>query len=184
MVRPDVVAGSGAITGCIDLAGASPVRVIAGEPCSRLPTAAAEMPYVEAQRRKPHSRRKQADGPQRAVNAEQASSEYQPKGVREGRAGHFAAKATDNALDPERAMDLSGVLAAARLHRSMWNRRDPSRRLTSSTAEAISAERETRRCRAGVRGGRSTCEGADKALEGRTPTSVAPSVQVSVRAWS
>ena len=183
MVRPDVVAGSGAITGCIDLAGASPVRVIAGEPGSRLP-ATAEMASAEAQRRKPHSRRKQADGPQRAVNAEQASSEYQPKGVREGRAGHFAAKATDNALDPERAMDLSGVVAAARLYRSMWNRRGPSRRLTSSTAVAISAERETRRCRAGVRGGRSTCEGADKALEGRTPTSVAPSVQVSVRAWS
>src|SRR5439155_26878877 len=125
MVRPDVIAGSGAIAGCIDLAGASPVRVIAGEPGSRLP-ATAEMTSVEAQRRKPHSRRKQAGGPQYEVNAEQASSDSQPKGVREGRARHAGAKATDTALEPERAMDLSGVLAAARLHRSMWNRRDPS----------------------------------------------------------
>jgi hypothetical protein len=184
MVRPDEIAGSGAISGCIDLAGASPAGVIAGEPCSRLPTAAAEMPYVEAQRRKPHSRRKQAGGPQREVNAEQASSQYQPKGVREGRAGHTAAKARDTELDPERSVDLSGVLAAARLHRSMWNRRDPSRRLTSSTATTISAEREMWWCRAGVRGGRSTEEGADNALEGRAPASVGPEMQVSVRAWS
>lgn len=183
MVRPDEIAGRGAISGCIGLAGESPVRVIAGEPGSRLP-ATAEMPPTEAQRRKPHSRRKQAGGPQRIVNAEQASSDDQPKGVREGRAGHFAAKAADIALDPERAMDLSGVVAAARLHRSMRNRRDPSRRLTSSTAAVISAEREVRRCRAGVRGGRSTDEGADNALEGRAPASVAPSMQVSVRAWS
>ncbi len=183
MVRPDVIAGSGAITGCIDLAGASPVRVIAGEPGSRLP-ATAEMTSAEAQRRKPHLRRKQAGGPQRAVNAEEASSDYQPKGVREGRAGHFAAKATDSALNPDCVLDLSGVVAAARPHRSMWNGRDPSRRPTSSTAAAISAEREVRRCRAGVRGGRSTEEGADNALEGRAPASVAPSVQVSARAWS
>jgi len=183
MVRPDVIARSGAVTGCIDLAGASPVRVIAGEPGSRLP-AAAEMPRAEAQRQKPHSRRKQAGGPQREVNAEQASSEHQPKGVGEGRAGHATAKATDIALEPERAMDLSGVVAAARLHRSMWNRRGPSRRLTSSRADAISAERERRRCRAGVRGGRSTEEGADNALEGRAPTSVGPWMQVSARAWS
>jgi hypothetical protein len=183
MVRPDVIASRGAITGCIDLAGASPVRVIAGEPGSRLP-ATTEMTSAEAQRRKPHSRRKQAGGPQRAVNAEQASSDHQPKGVREGRAGHATAKATDIALTPDCALDLSGVVAAARLHRSMRNRRDPSRRLTSSTAVAISAEREMRRCRAGVRGGRSTDEGADNALEGRTPASVVPTMQVSVRAWS
>src|SRR5438270_2085690 len=181
MVRPDVIAGCGAITGCIDLAGESPVRVIAGEPGSRLP-ATAEMASTEAQRRKPHSRRKQAGGPQRIVNAEQASSDLQPKGVREGRAGHFAAKAIDSALDPERALDLSGVVAAARQQRSMWNRRDPSRRLTSSKSVAISAEREVRRCRAGVRGGRSTEEGTDNVLEGRAPASVASSMQVSARA--
>jgi hypothetical protein len=186
MVRPDETVRAAKprveVSGCIDLAGESPVRVIAGEPGSRLP-ATVERPSAEAQRRKPHSRRKQAGGPQR-VNAEQASSEYQPKGVREGRAGHATAKAKDIALDPERAVALSGVLAAARQQRSMWNRRGPTRQLTSSTADAISAERETRRSRAGVRGGRSTDEGADNVLEGRAPASVAPLVQVSVRAWS
>jgi hypothetical protein len=117
------------------------------------------------------------------VNAEQASSDYQPKGVREGRADHATANAKDTALDPERAVDLSGVVAAARVHRSMWNRRDPSRRPTLGMSKRISAEREIARCRAGVRGGRGTDEGSDKLLEGRTPASVASSEQVSVRAW-
>lgn len=187
MVRPDEVERAAPAlveaSGCIDLTGESPVRVIAGEPGSRLP-APVETPAAEAQRRKPPWRRKQAGGPQREVNAEQASSEFQPKGVREGRAGHATAKAKDSALVPERALDLSGVVAAARLHRSVWNRRDPSRRPTSGRATHISAERESASCRAGVRGGRSTEEGADNALEGRTSASVVPGLQVSVRAWS
>jgi hypothetical protein len=187
MVRPDeslrAAKPRALLSGCIDLAGESPVRVIAGEPDSRLP-ATGEIPATEAQRRKPHTWREQADGPQRAVNAEQASSEYQPKGVREGRAGHFTAKTIDIAPDPERAVALSGVVAAARQHRSMWNRRGPSRRLTSSASVAISAEREVRRSRAGVRGGRSTDEGGDKPPEGRAPASVRSSLRVSGRAWS
>jgi hypothetical protein len=188
MVRPDEAKRAAkprsGVSGCIDLAGESPARVTAGGPGSRLP-ATAEMASAEAQRRKSPKRRKQAGGPQREVNAEQASSEYQPKGVRESRAGHATAKATDSArIEPERALDLPGVVAAARQHRSMWNRRDPSRRPTSGRSVAISAERERRRSRAGVRGGRSTDEGADKALEGRTPASVVPGKQVSVRAWS
>ena len=40
-------------------------------------------------------RRKQHSGPQREVNAEQASSDYQPKGDWDGRAAHFTAKAID-----------------------------------------------------------------------------------------
>jgi hypothetical protein len=183
MVRPDENVEVSTVSGCIDLAGGSPVRVIAGEPGSRL-LATAKMASTKAQRRKPPVRRKQVGGPQREVNVEEASSDYQPKGVREGRAGHFAAKATDSALDPERELDLSGVVAAARQQRSMWNRRDPSRRLMSGKTVAISAEREVGRCRAGVRGGRSTDEGADNALEGRAPASVAPWKQVSARAWS
>jgi hypothetical protein len=180
-VRPEEIMEL--ISCCTDLAGERPVRVIAGEPGSRLPTATETSP-VEAQRQEPHVRREQADGPQQ-VNAEQASKVYQPKGVWEGRAGHDAAKATDSERTvPERELDLPGVLAAARLQRSMWNRRDPPRRSTSDEPVAISAEREARRSRAGVRGGRSTCEGVENTPEGRTPASVAPALQVSARAWS
>ena len=41
------------------------------------------------------NRREQHRGPQREVNAEQASSDYQPKGDWDGRAAHITAKATD-----------------------------------------------------------------------------------------
>ena len=50
----------------------------------------------------------QTDGPQQSVNAI-ASSHYQPKGVREGRAAHVTAKATDSISGTERMLDLSGV---------------------------------------------------------------------------
>ncbi len=188
MVRPDETERAAKPrsedSGCIDLAGESPARVTAEGPGSRLP-ATAEMASAEAQRRRPPQRRKQAGGPQREVNVEQAPSEYQPKGVWESRAGHVTAKATDSAREaPERALDLPGVVAAARQHRSMWNRRGPSRRPTSGQATHISAERENGSCGAGVRGGRSTDESADNALEGRTSASVVPGLQVSVRAWS
>jgi hypothetical protein len=188
MVRPDADRFHAedrkkSICSCTDLAGESPVLVIAGEPGSRLPTSV-ETPADEAQRREPTRSGEQACGPQRAVNAEQASSDCQPKGVREGRAGHVAAKAKDSTLDPERVLALSGVVAAARTHREARNRRDPSRRSTSDEATHISAEREGASCRAGVRGGRSTGEGDDKSLEGRAPASVTSASPVSVRAWS
>jgi len=60
-----------------------------------------------------------------------ASSYYQPKGVREGRAAHSTAKATDSSLDSERLLDLSGVGVVARFDRRAWNRRDPTRQPAS-----------------------------------------------------
>jgi len=60
-----------------------------------------------------------------------ASTNYQPKGVREGRAAHVTAKATDSSLDSERLLDLSGVGVVARFDRWAWNRRDPTRPPTS-----------------------------------------------------
>jgi RNA-directed DNA polymerase len=54
----------------------------------------------------------------------------------------------------------------------MRNRREPTRRSTLDAATGISAERESESCRAVVRGGRSTAEGADNALEGRAPALV------------
>jgi len=51
------------------------------------------------------------------VNAEQASSEYQPKGVWGGRADHGTAKATDSSQELERLLDLLGVWVVARLQK-------------------------------------------------------------------
>ena len=48
------------------------------------------------------------------VNAK-ASSNYQPKGVREGRAAHVTAKATDSILGSERMLDLPGVAGGGTL---------------------------------------------------------------------
>lgn len=110
------------------------------------------------------------------MNAEQASSDSQPKGDRESRAGHVAAKATHSARVPERVLGLSGVLAAARSDRSTRNRRGPPSQPASGEAARISAEREVASCEEGVRGGRSTGEAADTVVEGRTPASVARAV--------
>jgi RNA-directed DNA polymerase len=120
--------------------------------------------------------REQQRGLQREVNAEHASSDYQPKGDREGRAAHFTAKTTDSVLVPERTLALPGVLAAARAESSMRNRRGPPRRPSSGEAGRISAEREIGQRREGVRGGRSTAEAGESRVEGRTPASVTPTV--------
>lgn len=180
MVRPDdrrhpaaSVAGSDR-SGCIDPAGVSPVQVSVGAPGSRLP-AEVERPNVEAQRREPGSTGEQARGPQPSEVNVAASSDDQPKGVREGRAGHVTAKATDSDLEPKRSLDLPGVETAARAQGSMRNGRGPTRSSTSEEGEPISAERETASCREGVRGGRSSDEAADNVVERRTPASVVPS---------
>lgn len=47
------------------------------------------------------------------VNTEQASSEYQPKGVKSGRADHVMAKATDSEPRSERTLDALGVMVTA-----------------------------------------------------------------------
>ena len=164
-------------------AGESPVRVSAGALGSR-PQARGEILAARAGCRKPGERdRKQSCGPQRAVNAEQASSDPHPKGDREGRDRHVGSKATDSAPDPERALDLPGVLAAARSEGTVRNRRGPPWWPTSGEAASISAEREVSPCQEGVRGGRSTGEAADNAVEGRAPASVTRTVQVRARAW-
>jgi len=135
MVRPE---------SCVHLTGASPVRVITGEPGSR-----------------PRPRRENAaakrgvtglyggsnDTGRNGVNAT-ASTDYQPKGVREGRAAQVTAKATDRARrDPGRALDLTGVWATARGERGTRNRRDPTWQPTSGKDQAYKAEPKTPRAR-------------------------------------
>ena len=167
---------------CIELAGGSPVGVSAGAPRSRLPNGLGEILSVEAQRQRPWDPGEQARGPQPSEVNVAASSDCQPKGVREGRAGHGAAKTTDSVQEPERTLDLPGVGTAARAHSSMRNRRGPPRSPSSGEARRISAEREVAECREGVRGGHSTEEAADKAVEGRAPASVMPGEQGRARA--
>ena len=53
----------------------------------------------------------------------------------ESRAAHVTAKATSSALDSERALDLRGVLGAARVERGERNTRDPSARSMSRRGE-------------------------------------------------
>jgi hypothetical protein len=79
------------------LAGASPVRVRAGSPGSRLQPGG-EIRLAERSVKGP-SRKKgqQISGPQQTVNAE-ASTDLQPKGVWEGRDAHCTAKAKDSIL--------------------------------------------------------------------------------------
>ena len=112
----------------VRLAGESPVRVSAEAPGSR-PQPGEETPWVRAGRQRPGSAGSNEAG-RNKVNTS-ASTNYQPKGVREGRAAHVTAKATDSSLDSERLLDLSGVGVVARFDRWAWNRRDPTRPPTS-----------------------------------------------------
>ncbi len=134
MLRPDddrqlLLPFAGLVpSGCDQPAGESPVPVSAGAPGSR-PQAGGETRQARAGCRKP-LRREQPRGPQRHVNAA-ASSELQ----RESRAGHVAAKATSVDPEPERATDLPGVWAVARVEGWSRNRRDPSARPLSGRGE-------------------------------------------------
>ena len=159
-------------SGCIVTAGESPAPVSAEAPGSR-PHGQRASAGSRAGCQKPvQGDRERSGGPQREVNVEQASSNYQPKGEWERRADHVAAKAMHSARESEHALGLPGVLAAARREGTMRNRREPTRRSTLDEAGGISAERESPSCRAAVRGGHSTAEGVDNALEGRAPALV------------
>src|SRR5215470_1090837 len=81
----------------IVLAGESPVRVSAGAPGSRL-WSRREIRAARQSVKSPCKRGEQTSGLQQSVNAI-ASTNYQPKGVRESRASHVTAKATDSILD-------------------------------------------------------------------------------------
>jgi hypothetical protein len=100
----------------VDLAGASPVRVSAEAPGSRLQPRG-EIRAAERSVKSPCKRGKQTSGPQHKVNAA-ASSNSQPKGVPEGRAAHVTAKATDSILESERMLDLFGVEGGGTLGQS------------------------------------------------------------------
>jgi hypothetical protein len=165
---------------CIDPAGGSPARVIAGEPGSR------HQPAWETAQAERCVKSLTYGGSEAAgrnkVNAS-ASSDSQPKGAWERRAGHVTAKATHSVLVPERALGLPGVWAAARCEGSMRNTRDPHRQPTLGEGRAYKAGAEVARSRKGVRGVRSTREARDNRVEGRGPALVTSASWVSARAW-
>lgn len=164
---------------CTSLAGESPVRISAGASGSRVQLRSER---VVAERTVESLSRGSNEAGRNKVNAEQASSDYQPKGVWEGRAGHVAAKAMHSALVLERALGFPGVWAAACFEREVRNTRDPSWQPTLGKDRAYKAGAESARSQAGVRGAGSTVEGGDKPLEGSGPALVAPVEQVSARA--
>jgi hypothetical protein len=141
-------------------------------------------PHGRAGRRKP----RKEGATKRAVtrvNTEQASSDYQPKGDWGDRAGHVAAKATDSVpREPEGTLDAPGVLVTARFEGMVWNTGDPPRQPASGEDRAYKGQTEIAWSREGVRGARSTWEGGEKPLEGRSPALVVLVEEVSARAWS
>ena len=157
---------------CTTPAGESPVPVNAGAPGSRLPCVAEETPPTKRSVESPRQEGSNEAG-RNQLKAVQASSQNQPKGDRERRAGHAAAKAdAQRPGGPERALGLPGVVAAARFEGEARNTRDPSGQPTSGKDRAYKARAESERSPAGVRGAHSTCESGDKPLEGRGPALV------------
>ena len=130
--------------------------------------------HGRADRQKP----RQEEAKQRAVtrvNTEQASSEYQPKGARGGRAEHATAKATDSGWRPELPLDAPGVLVTARCEGRTRNTGDPNPHAERPARDrAYKGETEVAQRGKGVRGAHSTGEGGDKPLEGRGPALMVP----------
>ncbi len=163
------------------LAGESPVRVSARAPGSR-PQAGREIDRAQAGCRKPVQAGSNPAG--RNLMNVVASSNYQPKGVREGRAAHFTAKATDSNLELERLMDLSGVASGGTLEKKNVEQERPylaaksgkDRAYKAGKPKASGAGRESE-------GFVGTCEGVqENALEGRDPALIEPVKEVSARA--
>ena len=162
MVRPDERRASVSgrcLSRCIQLAGEGPARVSAGAPGSR-PRFVGEIRRAERGVESLLLGGSKGAGRNRKVNAA-ASSDYQPKGEREGRAAHVTAKATDTVLGPDRTVDLLGVLAAARIDSWVRNRRGPPRWPHVGQAVRIRTRPKSSRCREGVRGAHSTDESVE-----------------------
>ena len=84
---------------------------------------------------KASERRERNRSPQHQVKSA-ASSDYQPKGDREGRAEHVAAKAEDKRSRTGGTLDLPGVWDAGCGEGGERNRRDPNRQPTSGKARS------------------------------------------------
>ena len=74
-----------------------------------------------------------------------ASSDFQPKGVQEGRAAHVTAKATDSIPDSERMLDLFGVVGGGTLGQSNAEQERPYLAAMSGKDRAYKAGRQKAR---------------------------------------
>ena len=145
MVRPDVnsipVPRWGAEVGlacCVELAGASPALVIAGEPGSRLPLSG-EIPPVKRSVESPSMAVRSSGGEQSygpSLKRTLQPREISPRKGGVGRAGHVAAKATDCIGRSGAMQDTPGVWRRARSDSSTRNRGDPHRQPTSGEGAA------------------------------------------------
>ena len=135
MVRPEAsdslapgLRGPGSpLACCVELAGASPALVIAGEPGSRLPPLA-EMPAGKRSVESPSSAVWLASGEQSCGPSLKRTLQPREIGPRKGgvgRAGHFTAKATDCIRRSGRVQDAPGVGRRARSDSLTRNRRGP-----------------------------------------------------------
>lgn len=155
MVRPDANDSAAPRLGAsdhrlarrVELAGASPARVSAGAPGSRLPSAG-EIPTTKRSVKSPTAavrptRGEQACGP--SIKRTLQPREMSPRKGGVGRAGHFAAKATDCVRSTGGTQDTPGVWRRARRHSSTRNRRDPRWLPTSGEGAAYKRNAKGRR---------------------------------------
>ena len=165
---------------CTRLAGESPVRVSAGAPGSRLQLRGVIL-GVTAERQEPR-RWEQGSGPQPSQVNAAASSDSQPKGVREGRAAHVTAKAIDNVLLIRVDTGPLRGICGGTLPQLCAEQERPYPTARKAKTGSIRPKAEISQSREGVRGVRSTDEGGEKPLEGRDSASVVTGFGVSVRA--
>lgn len=155
MVRPDAsglrapgrVRDEARLAGRAELAGESPVLVIAGEPGSRLQRPG-EIPVAERSVESPSAAVRPPGGEPScgpSVKRTLQPRDISPRKGGVGRAGHVAAKATDCIWKSGWMQDAPGVWRRARNDSSARNRRGPTRQLTSSEGDAYKRSAKWRR---------------------------------------
>jgi hypothetical protein len=139
--------GRGRSAGRVELAGGSPVLVIAGEPGSRLQPSGEILP-AERSVESPSVAVRPSGGERSCGPSMKRTLQPRDIGPRKGgvgRAGHVAAKATDCVGRSGETQATPGVGRRARNDSSTRNRRDPRRRLTSSAGDAYKRNAKWRR---------------------------------------
>ena len=133
---------------CVELAGASPVLVIAGEPGSRLPPSG-EISPVKRSVESPSVAVWRPGGEQSCGPSEKRTLQPRDIGPRKGGAGradHFTVKATDCIRRSGGMQDAPGVWRRARSDSSTRNRRGP--RWLPTSGEGGTYKRNAKWCRA------------------------------------
>jgi len=159
----------------VELAGESPVLVIAGEPGSRLQPPG-EIRAVERSVESPSAAVRPPGGERScgpSIKRTLQPRERSPRKGGVGRAGHVAAKATDCIRRTGGMQDAPGVGRRARNESSARNRRGPTRRLTSSEGGAYKRNAKWRRTGRESEGLVVPRKAGESRTEGRCPALVA-----------